>query len=79
MANEVLMRISREEEERIRIMSEEKFILDRHCERVYGRKELEKKLGEKLKKMNTKYQTVIANANTEIARLRKLVADNGLE
>jgi predicted transposase/invertase (TIGR01784 family) len=49
MASEVLMSISRNEEERMRILSEEKYILDRQSEKAYERKEGRKEILELLK------------------------------
>ncbi|MDR2581399.1 MAG: Rpn family recombination-promoting nuclease/putative transposase [Fibromonadaceae bacterium] len=60
MANEVLMRISREEEERIRIMSEEKFIKDRESEIAY-----------KFKKVLTDKDAKIAQLEKQLAEYRK--------
>jgi predicted transposase/invertase (TIGR01784 family) len=48
MANEVLMSISRNEDERMRILSEEKYLLDRQSEKAYERKEGRKEGSEEI-------------------------------
>jgi predicted transposase/invertase (TIGR01784 family) len=64
MANEVLMDICSNEGERMRLLSEEKYILDRQSELSYGIQEERKK-----------WEGVIAKKDAEILRLREQIAN----
>jgi predicted transposase/invertase (TIGR01784 family) len=68
MANDVLMTICRNEEERLRHISEEKYHLDRQSELTY-----------ELKQERKKWQSVIAGKDTELANKDAELADKDAE
>ena len=86
MASEELMQISRDEAERMRLLSEEKYILDNQSRRAegikIGRKESEAEIAQKdaeiaLKNAEiTKRDTEIAKKDAEIAQSKIEIARN---
>jgi len=71
MAAEVLMTISRDEVERVRLMSEEKRLLDIQSKLVNAKRQGEAKAEKKWQKVVAEKDATIADKDAEIARLRE--------